>query len=75
MWPVNNLIPLIGWNYSVQTWENILTNESTWMRNRSHLAWATTRRAGGAPDTLILNLTIIRNVEEKVFSFMYIQYS
>ena len=29
MWPVINLIPLIGWNYSIQTWQNISTNEST----------------------------------------------
>ena len=73
MWPVINLIPLIGWNYSVQTGENISTNESTQMYNRSHPAWASARRAGGAPDILILNLTMIRTIEEKVFSFMYIQ--
>ena len=29
MWPVINLIPLIGWNYRIQTRENISTNEST----------------------------------------------
>ena len=35
MWPVINWIPLIGWNYSIQTGENILTNESTWIYNSS----------------------------------------
>ena len=29
-----NLTPLIGWNYSIQTRENISTNESTWIYNR-----------------------------------------
>ena len=32
MWPVINSIPLIGWNYSIQTGENISiisTNERT----------------------------------------------
>ena len=31
MWTVINLIPLIGWNYTIQTGENISTNESTWI--------------------------------------------
>ena len=35
MWSVMNLIPLIGWNYNIQTGENISTNESTQL-NRSH---------------------------------------
>ena len=35
MWSVINWIPLIGWNYSIQTEENILTNESTQIYNRS----------------------------------------
>ena len=35
MWPVINLIPLIGWNYSILTGENISTNESTRIYNRS----------------------------------------
>ena len=35
MWPVINLIPLIGWNYSIQIGENISTNESTQIYNRS----------------------------------------
>ena len=35
MWPIINLIPLIGWNYSIQTGENISANESTWIYNRS----------------------------------------
>ena len=30
-----NSIPLIGWNYSIQTGENISTNESTWIYNWS----------------------------------------
>ena len=29
MWLVINLIPLIGWNYNIQTGENISTSEST----------------------------------------------
>ena len=33
---VINLIPLTGWNYSIQTGENISTNESTRIYNRSH---------------------------------------
>ena len=35
MWPFKYLIPLIGWNYSIQTGENISTNESTWIYKRS----------------------------------------
>ena len=27
---------LSGWNYSIQTGENIATNESTWINNSSH---------------------------------------
>ena len=34
MWPVIDLIPLIGWKYySIQTGENISTNESTRIYN------------------------------------------
>jgi hypothetical protein len=36
MWPVINSILLIGWNYSIQTGENISTDESIWIYNRSH---------------------------------------
>ena len=36
MWPVKSLISLIGWNYSIQTGENISTNESTQIYHRSH---------------------------------------
>ena len=35
MSPVKNWITLIGWNYSIQTGENISTNESTRIYNRS----------------------------------------
>ena len=38
MWPVINSIPLIGWNYSIQTGENISTNESTQIYN-SEVTW------------------------------------
>ena len=38
MWPVINLIPLIGWNYNIQTGENISTNESTQIHN-CHMAY------------------------------------
>jgi len=27
MWPVIKLVPLIGWNYSIQTGEKISTNK------------------------------------------------
>ena len=33
---VINLISLIGWNYNIQTWEKISTNESTQIYNGSH---------------------------------------
>ena len=36
MWPVIYTIPLIGWNYSIQTGENISTNKSTQIYSRSH---------------------------------------
>ena len=36
MRPVINLITLIGWNYSIQTGEDISTNESTRIYNRPH---------------------------------------
>ena len=31
--PGTKLIPLIGWNYSIQSGENISTNDSTWIYN------------------------------------------
>jgi hypothetical protein len=37
MWRVINSISLIGWKYSIQTRDNILTNEST------QVTWFTTR--------------------------------
>ena len=40
MWPVINWIPLIGWNYNIQTGEDISTNESTQIYNwSSHMVY------------------------------------
>ena len=33
MWSVMNLIPLIGWNYNIQTGKNISANESAQIYN------------------------------------------
>ena len=55
MWPVTNLIPLIGWNYSIQTGENILTNESTQIYKMSH---------GSSEPGLWLNLTEERDLHK-----------
>ena len=35
LWPILDLNPLIGWNYNIQTGENISTNDSTWICKRS----------------------------------------
>ena len=48
MWPVINSITLIGWNYSIQTGQNISTNEIKQTYNRSHSWWS----------GLYLNLTV-----------------